>query len=141
MKRIFVLLTLSFYMFLLFACQSQDKEMTLLDNISSVSISESDGYGGMNENYFKTIDKDAFILEFESVLKNAKGKKQKVNVDKEKPDFDLLIRYENGETHGLHLVLGNTGETSRIMYIGHEDNGFDIYSEDTKVLKEMLDNQ
>lgn len=115
--------------------------MTLIDNVSSIFISESGAYGGLNENYFTTIDQDAPISKFEEVVKNAEGKKQKVNVDEEKPDYDILVRYENGETHGLHLVLGNTGEKSRIMYIGHEQNGFDISPKDTKLLRDMLVNQ
>lgn len=110
LKRIFLLLTLFFCALLLLGCQSQDKEMTLLDNISSVSIAESDGYGGVNDNYFATIDKDAQTLKFQKVLKNAEGTKQKVDVAKEKPDYDIVINYENDGTHLLHLVLGGKGE-------------------------------
>jgi len=114
--------------------------MTMLDDISSISISESDGYGGINENYFATIDKDTLISKFEEVFKNAKGKKQKIDVNKEKSYYDILVRYKNGEDHLLHLLLGNTGEKSRVMYVGHENNGIDISPEDTKVLGSILDN-
>jgi major membrane immunogen (membrane-anchored lipoprotein) len=141
LKKVILSLTLSFSALLLFACQSQDKEMTILDDISSISISESDGYGGINENYVTTVDKDSIISRLEVAFKNAKGRKQKVDVDTEKPDYDILIRYENGETHGLHLVLGNTGEKSSVMYVGHENNSFDISPEGTKVLRSVLDNQ
>ncbi|MFD2923175.1 hypothetical protein [Halobacillus naozhouensis] len=96
MKKILLLLSLSFCVSLLFACQSQEKEMTLLDDISSISISKSDGYGGINEDYFTTIDKDTLISKFEEALKNAEGKKQKGDVDSENPDYDILIRYEDG---------------------------------------------
>jgi len=140
-KKILLILLLSFCSLLLFACQSQEEKMTLIDNVSSISMSKSDGYGGLNENYFTTIDQDALTSKFEGVVKNAEGRKQKVDVDEEKPDYDILVRYVNGETHGLHLVLGKTGEKSRIMYIGHEQNGFDIPPEDTKILREMLENQ
>jgi len=56
--------------------------MTMLDDISSISISECDSYGGINENYFATIDKDTFISKFEAFFKNAKCKKQKIDVNK-----------------------------------------------------------
>lgn len=115
--------------------------MTMLDDISSVSIAESDGYGGINENYITTIDKDTIISIFEKAFENAEGRKQKVDVNTEKPDYDILIHYENGETNGLHLVLGNTGEMSRVMYVGHENNGFDISPESTKEIRGVLDNQ
>lgn len=141
MRRTFLLLILSFCTFLLFACQSQDEELTLLDNISSVFISESDGYGGLNENYFMTIDDDARIRKFEGILKKADGKKQKVDIINGAPDYDMLVHYENGETHGLHLDLGTPGEKSRIMYIGHENNGFDVSPEDTETLREIVDDQ
>lgn len=140
MKKIILSLTLSLCALILFACQSQEKEMTMLDDISSISISKSNGYGGINENYIETIDKDTIISRFEETFKNAEGRKQKVDVDTEKPDYDILIRYKNGETHGLHLVLGKTGEKSRVMYFGHENNGFDISPEGTEVLKGVLDN-
>ena len=95
----------------------------------------------MNEKYFLTIDKDKDISEFEKILKDVKEKKQKVDVIKEKPDYDILIRYKNEKTHGLHLVLGNTGEESKIMYIGNENNGFYISSEDTEILRNIFDIQ
>lgn len=139
MKRILLLITLSFCTLLLFACQAE--EMTVLDNVSFISISDSDGYGGINEVSSKTIDSDVQILQFESILKNAKGRKQKVGVVKEKPDYDIVVHYENDGTHLLHLVLGGIGEKSRVMYVGYEDNGFDISPEDTKVLKDILENQ
>lgn len=41
MKRILLLITLSFCTLLLFACQAE--EMTVLDNVSFISISDSDG--------------------------------------------------------------------------------------------------
>ena len=141
LKKIFLLLTLPICTLLLFACQSQKEEMTLLDDISSISISESGGYGGMNENYSMTIDEDVHISKFEEVVKNAEGKKQKVDVYEEKPDYDILVRYHNGDTHGLHLVLENTGKKSRIMYIGHEQNGFDISPGDTKILRDILEHR
>jgi len=132
---------LFFCLFLLFGCQSNEKHMTLLDDVSSISISKSAGYGGFNEQYVITTDNKAFISVFEDVLTHAKGKKQKVNIKEEKPDYDLRIRYENGETHGLHLVLGNKGERSRIMYIGHENNSFELLAEDTAILRDLLEDE
>lgn len=140
MKRTFLLLVLSFSMFLLFGCKAPEKEITLLDNISSISISESDGYGGMNEKFVMIIDKDPFISEFEKILKHAKEKRLKANAHKEKPDYDILIRYENGGSQGLHLELSNTEGISRIMYIGHENKAFDVSSEDTKKLRDFIEN-
>ncbi|MDX8047206.1 hypothetical protein SH601_14555 [Gracilibacillus sp. S3-1-1] len=139
MKKVLLLFSLSVCMLFLFACQSQEENITLLDNISTISISDSDGYGGINENYFTTIDRDTLIAKFENVLKSARAKKQKVDVTNEKPDYDVLIRYENGETHGLHIVLGDIGEESRVMYIGHENIGYNIPDKGTELLREIVD--
>ncbi|AIF42898.1 hypothetical protein [Virgibacillus sp. SK37] len=141
MKKIILSLTLSLCGLLLFACQSQDKPMTILGDISLISISESNGYGGINENYVSTIEKDKIISRFEAVLKNAEGRKQQIDIDTEVPDYDILILYESGETHGLHLVLGNLGEKSRVIYAGKENNGFDISPEGTRELIGLLGNQ
>ena len=64
-----------------------------------------------------------------------------MDVTNEKPDYDILIRYENGDTHGLHLLLGNVEEESIIMYIGHENKGYVISPKDTNKLRRILDIQ
>lgn len=141
MKKLFLLLVLSFWTVSLSACESQKLEMTFLDNISTISISNSNGYGGLNENYFLSIKQDELTSEFEKVLKDTRRIKQNVDLINDKPEYDILIRYENGETHGLHLVLGNEGEESTFFYIGNEKNGYIVSPEKTKVLREMLDKE
>jgi hypothetical protein len=141
MKKFFSFLFLSFCTLVLVACQSPSEEMTLLGSVSDISISESNGYGGLNENYFISINEAEDISSFEDVLKNAKRIKQDVDMTNEKPDYDILIRYANGNTHGLHLVLGNKGEESRIMYIGNEKNGYIISPKDTDTLRKLFDSQ
>jgi len=80
-------------------------------------------------------------VDFEEVLKKARRKNQNVDVDNGKPDYDILIRYENEDTHGLHLILGNTGEESIVMYIGHENIGYIISPEETNKIRKLLDVQ
>ena len=78
------------------------------------------------------------ISGFKEILKKAKGKNQDVDVINEKPDYDILIRYENGDTQGLHLLLGNAGDESVITYIGHEKYGYIVSPEDINKLKNIL---
>lgn len=139
LKKFFLLLFLS--VCTLVACRSQSEEMTILDRVSEISISESNGYGGLNENYFDSINQAETIADFEEVLKDTKEINQDVDVTNEKPDYDILIRYENGDTHGLHLVLGNVEEESIITYIGHENKGHIISPKDTHKLRRLLDVQ
>lgn len=140
MKKLLLSLLLAFCSITLIACQSQNEGVTLLDDVSGISISKSNGYGGLNEDYFLSIQ-DETISAFEEVLKNAKRKSQDVDVTYEKPDYDILVRYENGDTQGLHLLLGNQGEESVIMFIGHENNGYIVSAEDTNELRSVLDVQ
>ena len=66
-------------------------------------------------------------------------KKGNKKVNKEKPDYDLLIQYQNGDTHLIHLSLGNEDQESVLMYAGHENDVFYVSTEATKKLKELLD--
>lgn len=141
-RRYFLLLLvlLPISTFLLISCQSQEKELSLLDDdISSISVSKSDGYGGINDNYFTTIDKKTQISKFQGILKRAKSKKKKIDVDKESSDYDLVIDYGKDKKHLMHLVLGDKGEKSRMVYMGNENNGFNIPSKDTEDLRNILD--
>lgn len=138
MKKLLSLLLLAFCSVSLIACQPQNEEMTL-GSVSDISISISNGYGGLNENYFLSINQEEAISGFEGILKNAKEIKRDVNVNNEKPDYDILIRYENDGTHGLHLLLGNIGEESILMFIGHEENGYIVSPKDTNELRKLLD--
>ena len=137
-KKLLSSLLLVFCSVSLIACQPQNEEMTL-GSISEISISISNGYGGLNENYFLSNKQEETISIFEVILKNAKEIRQDVNVNNEKPDYDILIRYENDGTQGLHLLLGNVGEESIIMFIGHEENGYIISPKDTNELRKLLD--
>jgi len=139
LKKFFLLLFLTVGTLILFACQSQSEEMTILDSVSEILISESNGYGGLNENYFDSINQTETISDFGEALKNTKEINRDVDVTNEKPDYDILIRYENGDTHGLHLLLGNVEEESIVMYIGHENKGYIISPKDTNILRTILD--
>ncbi|MCL7749577.1 hypothetical protein [Halalkalibacter alkaliphilus] len=135
MKKICLLLILAL---VLSACQSVHEEMTVLDNISGISISKSGGYGAINDDFFMSISEEKVINDFEEVLKRATGQKHDIIVSDEKPYYDLLVSYEDGSTHLLHLILGSEGQESIFMYVGHEKNGFYVSTEDTKILRDIL---
>ncbi|SDJ97243.1 hypothetical protein [Sediminibacillus albus] len=119
------------------ACQSQSENMPLLDNVSSISVSESKGYGGLNENYFVTFNEPEVIWRFKNIIKEAEPTKK--DITNETPNYDILVRYQNGDTHGLHLLLGDEGEDSIFMYIGKEKNAYFVSPEDTGKLAKLID--
>lgn len=137
MKKVCLNLLLAVSMFMFVGCQSQSGEMTLLDHIAAISISESGGYGGINENFFVSIHDVETVAAFESIFERARATDE--TLMKEKPDYDILVRYENGETHLLHLTHGSEGQQSRVSYVGHEKDGYVISSEDTATLREIID--
>lgn len=136
MKKLFLIVLFLFCAFALIGCQSSKEKMTLFDNITKVSVSKSEGYGGLNENYFTSLNNKKMISSFEEVMKGAKRKN--VDVNKEKPDYDILVQYEDGNTHGLHLLMGNEGEQSVFMYIGNEETTFYVSPEGTKKLRQVI---
>ncbi|MEG0260360.1 MAG: hypothetical protein RR595_02730 [Lysinibacillus sp.] len=136
MKHVFLILLLSCSTVTLISCQSQNEGMTLVENVSDISISKSTAYGSLNENFFSSFSQEEIITDFEKILNNSKG--TTIDVMKETPTYDILVRYENGDTHGLHLLLENEGEESILMFIGYED-GYIVSSEDTRKLKNIID--
>jgi hypothetical protein len=139
MKKILLSLLFISCCFALFACQNKVEEMKLEDTVTDISISKSNGYGGLNENYILSINQEDSISGFEGILQDAKKLSRDVDVTNKSPDYDLLISYENGETRGLHLLLGNKGEGSVIMYVGHEKKGYIVSPKETKELRTLLD--
>src|SRR5699024_11841990 len=99
----------------LVSCQNQPEQMSVLDNIEEISVSESEGYGGVNEDFFAVLKDDDVTSAFEEMMYDAKGRKVE---NRKAPDFDLLIQYEDGSSHLLHLILGEKGEKSSLNYVG-----------------------
>ncbi|SEI02254.1 hypothetical protein SAMN05192559_107187 [Halobacillus karajensis] len=85
-----------------------------------------------------SINQEEAISACEQVMENAKGSSQAVDVMKETPDHDIMIRYEKGGTQGLHLLLGNAGEESILLYTGHETNGFIVAPKDPNEIRKLL---
>lgn len=55
------------------------------------------------------------------------------------PQYDRLITYENSsDTKDIHLYLGDEGERSVIMYIGHENTAYYTSEEMTKQLRKII---
>lgn len=131
LTTIFLLITT-----LLAGCLSQEM-MTLLDQeVNAVSISRSEGLGGINENTFHTFTDDESIAFFEQAITTAQVSNLKSR-DRQ-PDYDILIEYKPTDeggfpTHGLHLWLGQEDEKSKWSYIGDDT----IYISSEKVTNQL----
>ncbi|WP_077622932.1 hypothetical protein [Sediminibacillus massiliensis] len=134
MKKILAIIT--FLTFLLVGCNSSKEKMILLEEAESISVSKSNGFGGLNERYFLHVNQQKDISLWEKIISDAEY--DQLPNKNTQPDFDILIDYGDGNTHGLHLFLGNKGEKSAFMYVGHEDRFYVISAEASKVLAKEL---
>src|SRR5690625_2755999 len=133
LKKLTLSILLVCWTTLLIGCQSNLEEMHLLGDIEKVSIAKSNGCG-MNEQFFATLTEKDKIAKFQSMLTQAEGKKI---ANRNEPDFDILIQYNDGE-HLLHLILGEKGEKSSFSYIGHEGTAYFVSPENTDTLREWI---
>ncbi|WP_410982449.1 hypothetical protein [Bacillus cereus] len=130
---------LSYFMLVLITlisagCGVFNEENVKKQDISKLSISTSKGFGGLNEDYFMNIEDKEKLEGIRNLLHDVKKQKS----SNEKPQYDLLITYQNGDTHGIHLYLGGAGEKSVIMYIGHEETAYYTSAEMTKQLRKII---
>ncbi|HEK9099553.1 TPA: hypothetical protein SUB30_000803 [Bacillus pseudomycoides] len=115
-------------------CELPREENVKNQDISKLSISVSKGFCGLNEDYFMNIEDTEKLERIRNLLNDVKKQKR----SDEKPQYDLLITYQNGDTHGIHLYLGGAGEKSVIMYIGHEETAYYTSEEMTKQLRKII---
>src|SRR5699024_11387860 len=59
----------------LVSCQNQPEQMSVLDNIEEISVSESEGYGGVNEDFFAVLKDDDVTSAIEEMMYDAKGRR------------------------------------------------------------------
>ncbi|KZD32572.1 hypothetical protein B4082_3423 [Bacillus cereus] len=130
-KQIFFLLC---FVLTITGCNSSNIENVKEHNISKVSISTFNGFGGLNENYFLNVEDKQIISGINNMFSDMKKQKRKGEI----PQYDILITYENSDTKGIHLYLGDEGERSVIMYIGHEDTAYYTSEDMTKQLRKII---
>ncbi|MCM3110746.1 hypothetical protein [Lederbergia lenta] len=136
LKWVFSLLPILCVAFLV-GCQFHEIEnMVLLDEkIAEVTISESNGFGGMNEEIIQSFTDKESIKTFKKAITTAR--KQVGNVDVSDPQYDVMVKYTSKEgqlpTHGIHLWLGKENEKSMFMYI--EDK--EVYFTSSKMTEKL----
>lgn len=123
------------------ACMPSSSSMALLDeDIVAIGVSESKGFGGMNEDIYHLIDRKEEIEAFVNVIKSTK-KASDIHMNHVLPELDLLVEYSgvNGDlpTHGLHVIIGMEGERSILFYIG-DDEAYETTVEETSTLRNLL---
>ena len=120
-------------------CQiNQEDTMVLLDEkVKVINISKSNGVGDMNQDIILSMNNRQSIKVFEKAIKTAMN--QKSDVNKSKPDYDVMVEYEGGfPTHAIHLWLGEENEKSILMYMVGEGETYLTSSKATNQIRELL---
>lgn len=105
---------------LLAGCTAGEETMTLLEEpIKEVKISKHAGYGGINEDFFRSVQSEQELAVIREVIETSvESTAEEMNAS---PDFDMAVIYqaEQGEypSHGIHMWLD---EPVKFMYIADD---------------------
>lgn len=136
MKRFILIIPFVCILFTLLGCQSETKEMVVLDKITKISVSSSEGFGGLNENYIFSSQENKITSTLEGVIERSTLVNKEIS--QVTPDYDILVEYENQDTQGLHLMLGSSDQESYLTYIGYEDSVYRISQYDIESVRGLL---
>ena len=113
-------------------CQSQNMAIDHGNEIDAIEISESSGFGGMNENFSMSFEDSENIEVFLTLMENATEE----DVDINAPDYDMKITYEDGANKGIHLSQHE--EQIVLMFIGHEEDTYISTPEDSEKVENLI---
>lgn len=120
----------------LIGCQSTVDDETPNDEISKVSLSNSNTIGQINTDFF-TVHEDEEVLEtFQNIFTSAV--KQEGIVDIAEPEFDLEVIYKEGNKQEYHLWLGEKDEQSTLMQVEDTHTIYTISEEATNQLIDLV---
>ncbi|MFP7487278.1 hypothetical protein SFC65_24280 [Priestia filamentosa] len=136
MRRFVSLVSLLCVVVALYGCKSKDDSMPTLSKINEVSISKSKDLDELNEDFFFSSDAKKITANFQEIMKHTTSTNQEVNT--RKVNYDILVKYNDDKTHGLHLALGDEGEGSLLTFIGNNNKVYKVSPDDTKRIREII---
>lgn len=132
MSRVFALTVLTIG---LTGCGSNDFRT---DGIEEVRVSESDGFSSFQERDVITFDESEAIRVFEDMLREADelpGVANSVG-----PEYDIEIRFEDGETDRYYLWLNDDPKSVSSLYDADDTNiGYRLPADVTEELIDLLE--
>ncbi|MED4122947.1 hypothetical protein [Halalkalibacterium halodurans] len=132
MKNLFYLST--FICLLLTGCSSSSTPTS--NEITSVSVSEFQQFGKINQAPFMTLNNPDEIAVFGEAIETATKMDGIVNVVK--ADFDIELLRDNEEDFSFHLWLDDEAKTGSIMYTGDTHTLYSLTEDSTQKLQEQL---
>ena len=135
MKKFFLyIVSLTLILVVLVGCQSSIDDEISSDEISKVSISNSNNIGNINTDFFMVYEDEEVLEVFQDIFRNAV--KQEGIVDISEPNFDLEVTYEEGNKGEYHLWLGEKDQNSTLM---NSEDTHTIYSISEEATNQLID--
>lgn len=134
-ERMGTLVALTVLTIALTGCGSNDFRT---DGIEEVRVSESDGFSSFQERDVITFDESEAIRVFEDMLREADelpGVANSVG-----PEYDIEIRFEDGETDRYYLWLNDDPKSVSSLYDADDTNiGYRLPADVTEELINLLE--
>lgn len=121
---------------ILIGCQSTVDDETPNDEISKVSLSNSNTIGQINTDFFTVYEDEEVLETFQNIFTRAV--KQEGIVDIAEPEFDLEVIYKEGNKQEYHLWLGEKDEQSTLMQVEDTHTIYTISEEATNQLIDLV---
>ena len=121
---------------ILIGCQSTVDDETPNDEISKVSLSNSNTIGQINTDFFTVYEDEEVLETFQNIFISAV--KQEGIVDIAEPEFDLEVIYKEGNKQEYHLWLGEKDEQSTLMQVEDTHTIYTISEEATNQLIDLV---
>ena len=137
MKKFFLyIVSLTLILVVLVGCQSSIDDEISSDEISKVSISNSNNIGNINTDFFMVYEDEEVLEVFQNLFRSAV--KQEGIVDMSEPQFDLEVVYKEGNNKDYHLWLGEKDQKSTLMNIEDTNTIYSISEEATNQLIDLI---
>ncbi|MFC4682878.1 MULTISPECIES: hypothetical protein [unclassified Exiguobacterium] len=108
------------------------------DGMEEVRVSESDGFSSFQESDIVTFDEPEAIQVFENMLREADEIPGVANVVG--PEYDIEIRFEDGETDRYYLWLNDDPKSDSSLYDADDTNiGYRLPADVTEELIGLLE--
>lgn len=85
------------------------------DEVITISVAESYGFGAFNKEYFAIFNDKESINTLENIIHKASKNFGIANMTN--PEYEITVKYANGESEILYLWLGDENLHSTLMYV------------------------
>jgi hypothetical protein len=136
MKRV-IIFVLVIVAVILTGCSDSNRMATSEKAIQEVSVSRSEGYGGLNGAFFWNADSLHEMKLFEEMISSARKEEVKAG----NPAYDVLLNYGEGKSGGERLIHITESDDGRwlLTYDGHEDKTYAATKESAQKVQDLIE--